>query len=61
MKKYTAWFSIGASVVIEVEAETKELAEEAAWEQVQIPLLCCHCSKELDTGDIIDLVEIEES
>jgi hypothetical protein len=63
MKKWSVVFSVGASVAVDVEAETKEEAEQLAWETVSAPSLCYHCAGVLDVGEpyeIADIMEVEE-
>ena len=61
MSKWVAIFTVDASTVVEVEADTQEQAEEKAWENIGRPRLCHQCGDELDIGDVIDLVEITEN
>jgi hypothetical protein len=60
MKKWAVMFALGASMSVEVEAETQEEAEKKAWEKAQFPTLCHHCSNEFDIGEPFEITEITE-
>lgn len=57
--KYRAFFTVATTCSVEVEADSEEAAEEKAWELVDVPSLCWQCSRQLDVGDILDMVEVE--
>lgn len=60
LKKYYATFTVDATTSVEVFASSKEEAEEKAWNEIGRPSICHQCSREMDIGDIMDLVECEE-
>ena len=53
MSNYTVILLVDASLGAEVSADSAEEAMEKADEQVDVPTLCHHCSRELDVGDVV--------
>lgn len=60
MKKYSVIITVDASIYIEVEAESEAQAREKAMESASEPCLCHQCSREVDIGGILDVVEVTE-
>lgn len=60
MKKWQVVFILDASKTVEVEAETREAAEQLAWERVGNPTLCHYCAGNIDLGDPTEISEITE-
>jgi hypothetical protein len=60
MKKFRVMFSVDATVSVEVEAENRESAAEMAWEIASSPCLCHQCADEVETGDLIEVLDIAE-
>lgn len=54
--KFYVTFEVYASTTIEVEADTKEEAEEIAKDAVYAPSLCHQCSRHLDIGDVGEIL-----
>lgn len=54
--KFYVTFEVYASTTVEVEADTKEEAEELAKDVVYTPSLCHHCSRHLDIGDVGEIL-----
>lgn len=60
MNRYSVMFTVDASVTVDVDAENEEQAKERAWAQVSSPSVCHQCSREVEVGEIMDLVEVLE-
>ncbi len=56
MKKYKVYaMAIASKFIGEFEAESKEEAEEKAWEEGNLVITLCHyCSREVELSDIYD-------
>lgn len=44
MPRYVVYFTATAETSIEVEAEDSDEAIDLAWDQIEFPTLCAHCS-----------------
>lgn len=59
MKKWNVWLTVGASVLVEVLAETEEQAKKIALDTADYSGLCWQCANELEVGDITGVSEVE--
>ena len=59
--KYRVIFTVDATCSVEVEADSEEEAKEKAWEEASAPTVCHQCSNELEVGDIMDCIDVEEA
>ena len=57
--KYSVAISVDATVHVDVEAESKEAAERAAYKAARVSI-CHQCSRGLDVGDLGDVLDVTE-
>lgn len=60
MKKWSVMFSVDATVTVEVEAETKEQARGLAQAMVETPSICHQYSKQMEVGEVMEILEVIE-
>lgn len=60
MGTWAVTMRVDATVTFEVDADTEDEARDKAISSVPHPRLCHQCGKELDVGDILDIVDAVE-
>ena len=57
--KYDVVIEVLASIIVTVEADSKEEAAERAYEEAGgCPSMCHHCARKIDLSDLGDILEV---
>ncbi len=51
MRKYNVFIPLYATIMVEVEANSKDEAINSAYDKTSLPMLCHECSRQLDIND----------
>jgi hypothetical protein len=60
MKTYSVLITVDASIVVKVEANSEEEAKEIAMEVAETPSICHHCTRRVEVGELLQVVEVIE-